>query len=86
MQRHDALSDERIENWVVAYKMIEKVRCSADAVSSLSTAKVAYRTQCSFFVSNHTYTGSAASLLLVRGRDLRPEWDGDRTELDRTAG
>ena len=39
-------------NWVVAYKMKEKVRCSPDAVPLLSTAKVAYRTFCGAFMSN----------------------------------
>jgi len=41
IQRHEILSDANIENWVVAYKMREKVRCSADAVLSLSTPKEA---------------------------------------------
>ncbi|TFY59846.1 hypothetical protein EVJ58_g5523 [Rhodofomes roseus] len=40
-QRHETLSDMNIENWVVTYKMREKVRCSADAVSLLSTSKEA---------------------------------------------
>ncbi|OCH94710.1 hypothetical protein OBBRIDRAFT_722201 [Obba rivulosa] len=36
-QRREALSDEKIESWVVGYKFKEKVRCSADALPSLNT-------------------------------------------------
>ncbi|EMD41938.1 hypothetical protein CERSUDRAFT_90529 [Gelatoporia subvermispora B] len=38
-QKAEILSDEKIDTWVVGYKLREKVRCSADAVASLTTPR-----------------------------------------------
>ncbi|KAI0734672.1 ribonuclease III domain-containing protein [Fomitopsis betulina] len=65
-QRHDALSNEKIENWVVAYKMREKVRCGADAVSLLSTPKEA----------RHLFYSYVGGIYAQNGMEIVQNWIG----------
>ncbi|CCL98505.1 uncharacterized protein FIBRA_00504 [Fibroporia radiculosa] len=75
-RRVEVLSDANVESWIVEYKLREKVRCSQDALASLTTPK---ETRLLF----HSYIGA---VFVQNGMELVQDWIGQLIDPNYKSG